>query len=102
MEKSLLAHKLPGVANLKARKLYYSLKHHYKEAACPMCRFYKQYGVIVVKGDFTEHVRDINNGQLTASDLFKLKDAKLLEIDQISIRQYRITICELIPQEATA
>jgi len=96
---SMLTDRLPGPANAKARKLYRSLKHHFQAAKCPICSCYHRYGVMIVRGDFIEHIQDINNGQLAPTDLFKLKDAKLLELDTISARQHRITIVELIPQE---
>lgn len=102
MHKNELLSKLPGVANLKARRLYHTLVNHFTHASCQCCAFYKQYGVMIVKGDFTEHIEDLNNGKLAATDIFKLKDAGLIELEQISERQYRLTICELAPEEAIA
>lgn len=97
---SLLTDRLPGAANVKARKLYRGLKRHFQTAKCPMCACYQQYGVLIIKGDFTEHLQDINDGQFVApTDFYKLKDAKLIELDTISARQHRVTIVELIPQE---
>lgn len=91
--------KLPGATNLKARKLYYNLKKHYQDGTCSTCTFYQRYGVMILSGDVFEHLQDINDGILASSDLFKLKDANLIELEQISARQYRLTMCELVPQE---
>jgi hypothetical protein len=102
MHKTALLKALPGTANLKARKLYHTLKNHFTHASCQCCTFYKQYGVMIVKGDFTEHIEDLNDGKLAAADIFKLKDSGLIELEQITARQYRLTICELAPEEAIA
>jgi hypothetical protein len=102
MHKNDLLKALPGTANLKARKLYHTLKNHFTHAACTSCIFYKQYGVFIVRGDFCEHIEDLNDGKLAAADIFKLKDAGLIELEEITARQYRLTICELAPEEAIA
>ena len=102
MHENTILNRLPGAANVKARKLYHALKSHLQDATCPMCSFYKQYGVMIVKGDFFEHLQDIHGGKFALADIFKLKDAKIIGLDEISARQYRVTIYELAPKEITA
>jgi len=102
MHSNTTLNRLPGAANLRARKLYHTLKSHLLDETCLICTSYQKYGVLIVKGDFFEHIQDINGGKLAPADFFKLKDAKLIDLDEISARQHRVTICELAPEEATA
>lgn len=100
---SSLAHrKLPGPDNFRARKLYYTLKFHHKLSECLVCTSYVRYGCSIVKGNLLEHVRDLVTFPVVMSDLTKLQEVGMIEIEQITTNRHRIVFVELAPKEITA
>jgi hypothetical protein len=54
---------------------------------------------MIVKGDLFKHIRDIANCTIEPSDLFKLKEAGLIEIEQIDRNRHRISFVRAEEEE---
>lgn len=102
MHANTLTTKLPGPEHLRARALYCSLKAHYEQKECSCCDFYQQYGVMIVKGDVFEHIRNIAACTAVVADLEKLTKAKFIELDEISTRQHRLTFVQIHAEKSRA
>jgi hypothetical protein len=55
---------------------------------------------MIVKGDLFKHIRDIANCTIEPSDLFKLKEAGLIEIEQVDMNRHRISFVRAEEEEA--
>jgi hypothetical protein len=82
---------LQGPAHLKARKLYKALIRHLNEESCMRCTSYTKYSCIIIRGDIWQHITDIADFPIVPDDLFKLKEAGLVELEEITAREHRIT-----------
>lgn len=102
MRKTPSPRKLHRLVDQTGRELYRLLETHYHQAACEQCTFYKQYGVMIVKGDFAEHIRNLGGDWSVTTELDKLVKAKLIEIDKISTHQYRITFVHIQSEKVEA
>lgn len=102
MHKIALLRKLPGPDNLRARELYRLLEKHYHQAACQHCAFYKQYGVMIARGEYADHIQDIGGDWQAMAELPKLVKAKLIEVDEISTHQYRVTFVHIQAEKTKA
>ena len=82
--------RLHGAKDLKARKLYRALVTHHKQAYCPFCDSYPKYGSLIIKGDLFAHLGDITGYSVNPADLFRLQEAKLISLEQVTPNRHRI------------
>lgn len=96
---------LPGPRNLHLRRLYRILEQHYTDANCPLCTCYKQYGTMIVKGSFLQHIDDVVNSQTIKKSIIDIDIEKLnliselVETQEITPCMYRLTFVLLQPKE---
>jgi hypothetical protein len=63
-----------------------------------MCTSYPQYGSMVIRGDFFEHIGDIVPFDIDTLDFAKLKNKKLIVVEEITPRQTRIVFVDLVKE----
>jgi hypothetical protein len=90
---------LRGVKMAQARAFYRSLEQHFFQNDCQGCKSYKQYGVLLVKGQFYQHMVMISPVE---GDVFvlisSLKESGLIELRKDN-ELYRVTFKHLLSKE---
>lgn len=112
MDSKILNKFLPYTSNLDARSIYRALERHFKAGMnCTRCTCYHQYGLMLVKGDYSifyEHITDIGNeGRKNAIAHFEwslgqITDSGLIVIEQREQCLYEVVFTQLAPKEVMA
>jgi hypothetical protein len=109
MDKKILNKFLPYSSNVGARSIYRALERHFKSGLyCKQCTCYQQYGLMLVRGDyssFNDHIADIANQSRTKViehfewSLGQIKDSGLITIAKREERLYELVFTQLAPKE---
>jgi len=89
---------LKGVGKAPARAFYRYLEWHFFEKKCVGCTSYENYGVMLVRGQFYEHMKAFANPPEDVFELIScLKESGLISV-QKNDGVYRVTFHELCPE----